>query len=90
MPLFTSASGVQINGGNFIDIAGDVNLHNMQPAIAQNSDMLSASHQLMGVERNSQNGGVRLVPYGMFSLWIYSLHASDTVDLQILLTGHRF
>ncbi|KAJ7813252.1 hypothetical protein B0H13DRAFT_2468821 [Mycena leptocephala] len=65
MPLFTSASGVQINGGNFIDIAGDVNLHNLQPAIAQNSDPLSAtqSRRLLGVDRNAQNGGARLVPY---------------------------
>jgi hypothetical protein len=71
MPLLTSASGVQINGGNFIDIAGDVNLHNMQPAMAQNSDLSSASHQLLGVERNSQNGAARLVPYGTLSLWNY-------------------
>ncbi|KAJ7918038.1 hypothetical protein B0H13DRAFT_2269318 [Mycena leptocephala] len=65
MPLFTSASGVQINGGNFIDIAGDVNLHNLQPAIAQNSDPLSAtqSRRLLGVDRNTRNGGARLVPY---------------------------
>ncbi|KAJ7918032.1 hypothetical protein B0H13DRAFT_308633, partial [Mycena leptocephala] len=65
MPLFTSASGVQINGGNFIDIAGDVNLHNLQPAIAQNSDPLSAtqSRRLLGMDRNTQNGGARLVPY---------------------------
>ncbi|KAJ7918013.1 hypothetical protein B0H13DRAFT_1869794 [Mycena leptocephala] len=63
MPLFTSASGVQINGGSFIDIAGDVNLHNMQPTMAQNSDLWSASRQLSGVERNSQNGAARLVPH---------------------------
>jgi hypothetical protein len=71
MPLFTSASGVQINGGNFIDIAGDVNLHNLQPTIGQNSDPLSAtqSRRLLGVDRNAQNGGARLVPYGMLLLW---------------------
>ncbi|KAJ7797435.1 hypothetical protein B0H13DRAFT_2392150 [Mycena leptocephala] len=65
MPLFTSASGVQINGGNFIDIAGDVNLHNLQPAIAQNNDPLSAtqSHQLLGPDRNTQNRAGRPVPY---------------------------
>ncbi|KAJ7918011.1 hypothetical protein B0H13DRAFT_2321804 [Mycena leptocephala] len=65
MPLFTSASGVQINGGNFIDIAGDVNLHSLQPAIAQNSDPLSAtqSRRLLGVDRNTLNGGARLVSY---------------------------
>ncbi|KAJ7918017.1 hypothetical protein B0H13DRAFT_308516 [Mycena leptocephala] len=65
MPLFTSASGVHINGGNFIDIAGDVNLHSLQPAIAQNSDPLSAiqSRRLLGADRNTQNGGARLVPY---------------------------
>jgi hypothetical protein len=71
MPLLSSASGVQINGGNFIDIAGDVNLHNMQPAIAQNSDLQSVSRQLLGVERNTQNGAARLVPYGTLSLWNY-------------------
>lgn len=71
MPLFTSASGVQINGGSFIDIAGDVNLHNLQPAIARNSDLLSTtqSHQLLGVDRNTQNGAARVVPYGMLLLW---------------------
>ncbi|KAJ7918030.1 hypothetical protein B0H13DRAFT_2269314 [Mycena leptocephala] len=65
MPLFTSASGVQINGGNFIDIAGDVNLHNLQPAIVQNSDPLSAtqSRQLLGLDRNTQNRAGRPVPY---------------------------
>jgi hypothetical protein len=68
MPLFTSASGVQINGGNFIDIAGDVNLHNMQPAIAQNSDPPSASRQFLGVDKNTQNGAARPVLYGTLSL----------------------
>jgi hypothetical protein len=69
MPLFTSASGFQIYGGSFIDITGDVNLYNMQPEIARNSDQPSASRHLLGVDRNTQNGEARLVPYGMSSLW---------------------
>ncbi|KAJ7910458.1 hypothetical protein B0H13DRAFT_2272472 [Mycena leptocephala] len=60
MPLFTSSSGFQINGGSFIDITGDVNLHSIQPAIAHPP---SASRQLLGVDRNTQNRAVRSVPY---------------------------
>jgi hypothetical protein len=74
MPLFTSASGFQINGGSFIDIAGDVNLHTTQPTMQQESDSLTAlefttqglSRQLFGAERNGRQAGTaRISPYGM-------------------------
>jgi hypothetical protein len=32
MPFFTSSSEMQINGGNFYDIAGDMNVHGAQSA----------------------------------------------------------
>jgi hypothetical protein len=61
MPLFDSASGFQINGGNFIDNAGDVNIHTTQFTTGQNSDPLGAleyiaqgTSRLVGVERNEQ------------------------------------
>ncbi|KAF7377486.1 NACHT domain-containing protein [Mycena sanguinolenta] len=38
MPFFTSASGFQINGGNFSDVAGDMNIH----AVGLRSDPLSS------------------------------------------------
>ncbi|KAJ6551263.1 hypothetical protein B0H19DRAFT_1236482 [Mycena capillaripes] len=40
MPLFTSAPGFQINGGSFIDNAGDINIHTSAPR--PDNDPLSA------------------------------------------------
>jgi hypothetical protein len=74
MPFFASASGIQINGGNFVDNAGNINIHTAQLTTGQNSDPLGAlesiaqgtNHQLLGVERNErQIGAVRTRPYGM-------------------------
>ncbi|KAJ7819155.1 hypothetical protein B0H13DRAFT_2292309 [Mycena leptocephala] len=72
MPLFTSASGVQINGGTFIDTAGDINIiHPPQAMSGQNIGALEfvtegPSHELSGVERNDRGfGAVRMLPYGM-------------------------
>ncbi|KAJ7899411.1 hypothetical protein B0H13DRAFT_1718138 [Mycena leptocephala] len=73
MPFFASASGIQINGGNFIDNkAGDINIHTTQLTTGQSSDPLIAleyiaqgtSRQLLGVERNEQQiGAARTRPY---------------------------
>jgi hypothetical protein len=75
MPLFTSASGVQINGGTFIDTAGDMNIvhldHPLQLMPAQNIGSLEfvmegPSRELSGVERNDRGfGAARMQPYGM-------------------------
>jgi hypothetical protein len=74
MPLFDSASGFQITGGNFIDNAGDINIHTTQLTTGQNSDPLGAlesiaqgtNRRLLGVERNErQIGAARTRPYGM-------------------------
>ncbi|KAF7369281.1 WD40 repeat-like protein [Mycena venus] len=46
MPLFSSASGFQINGGSFIDIAGDMNVHNTWAPIEQDSDPPNALRYL--------------------------------------------
>jgi hypothetical protein len=35
MPLFASASGLQITGGTFIDNAGDININTTQLQFAQ-------------------------------------------------------
>ncbi|KAJ7899401.1 hypothetical protein B0H13DRAFT_796377 [Mycena leptocephala] len=74
MPLFDSASGLQIMGGTFIDNAGDININTTQLQLpGQDCDPLQAlefvatqgpSRQLLGVERNSQQAGAaRRVPY---------------------------
>ncbi|KAJ7850243.1 hypothetical protein B0H13DRAFT_2401407, partial [Mycena leptocephala] len=70
MPLFTSASGVQINGGTFIDTAGDMNIvHPPQLMPAQNIGALEfvaegPSRELSGVERNDRGfGAARMQPY---------------------------
>ncbi|KAJ7821022.1 hypothetical protein B0H14DRAFT_3146902 [Mycena olivaceomarginata] len=65
-----NASEVQITGGNFLNVAGDVNLHN---TICQDGFPLDAlgfvstqypSHQLAGVERIGWQGrDVRMLPY---------------------------
>jgi hypothetical protein len=75
MPLFTSASGFQINGGTFIDNAGDTNIvlldHPPQLIPAQNIGSLEIvtdgpSRELSGVERNDRGfGAARMLPYGM-------------------------
>jgi hypothetical protein len=63
MPFFASASGIQINGGNFIDNeTGDINIHTTQLTTGQNSNPLGTleyiaqgtNRQLLGVERNER------------------------------------
>ncbi|KAJ7861336.1 hypothetical protein B0H13DRAFT_2282464 [Mycena leptocephala] len=70
MPLFTSASGVQINGGTFIDNTGYINIiHPPQAMSGQNIGALEfvtdgPSRELSGVERNDRGfGAVRMLPY---------------------------
>lgn len=75
MPFFASASGIQINGGNFIDNeAGDISIHTTQLTTEQDSDPLRAleciaqgtNRQLLGVETNErQIGAARMRPCGM-------------------------
>jgi hypothetical protein len=78
MPLFDSASGFQITGGNFIDNAGDINIHTTQRMTEKNSDPLGAleciaqgtNRQLLGAERNErQIGAARTQPYGMWPVF---------------------
>ncbi|KAJ7436899.1 hypothetical protein B0H11DRAFT_2294626, partial [Mycena galericulata] len=74
MPLFSSSSGVQINGGNFYDIGGDLNLESAHVA-AQNLQTLTAlefgwnedsRRQLMGAERTERRrGSTRMLPYNI-------------------------
>ncbi|KAF7377538.1 hypothetical protein MSAN_00176000 [Mycena sanguinolenta] len=42
MPFFPSSSGFQIYDSNFYDVAGDMNIHSTQPAIALGRDPLTA------------------------------------------------
>jgi hypothetical protein len=72
MPLFTSASGFQINGGTFIDNAGDMTIiHTAQAIPEQNISSLEfvmegPSRELSGVERNDRGfGAARIQPYGI-------------------------
>jgi hypothetical protein len=72
MPLFTSASGFQINGGTFIDNTGDMTIvHNSQAMPGQDTGSLEfvadgPSRELPGVERNDRGfGAARMVPYSM-------------------------
>jgi hypothetical protein len=81
MPFFASASGIQINGGNFIDNeAGDINIHTTQLTAGQNSNPLGAleyiaqgtHRQLLGVERNErQIGAARMRPYSMWPVFCF-------------------
>ncbi|KAF7377536.1 NACHT domain-containing protein [Mycena sanguinolenta] len=74
MPLITSSSGFQINGGNFYDVAGDMNIHGTHSAIGLGSDPLTAlesgldasTRRLVGPQRNGrQTGAARMAPYGL-------------------------
>ncbi|KAF7369156.1 NACHT domain-containing protein [Mycena venus] len=71
--MFASTSHFQINGGNFMEIRGDVNLHTTQPAMRPESDPMAALQMglcdgpgrlLSRVERNGRKAGAtRIVPY---------------------------
>ncbi|KAJ6499823.1 hypothetical protein DFH09DRAFT_1102896 [Mycena vulgaris] len=89
------ASGIQINGGSFFDVAGDMNLHSTQPTMGQDSDPLRAlefgltegpGRQLWGVERNSgEVGAARMLPYGMvLSPSQSSSHSVPNVEYSLI------
>ncbi|KAF7377482.1 NACHT domain-containing protein [Mycena sanguinolenta] len=72
MPLITSSSGFQIHGGNFYDVAGDMNIHSTQSAIGLGSDPLTvlesglaaSTRWLVGPQRNGrQIEAARMMPY---------------------------
>jgi hypothetical protein len=73
MPLFTSASGFQINGGTFIDNAGDLTIIHTAQTVTPEQNISSLefvierpSRELSGVERNDRGfGATRTLPYGM-------------------------
>jgi hypothetical protein len=60
MPLFESSSGVTINGGHFIDVAGDMNVHPEpmgQPLTALEFGWIETKRQLSGPQSNGWNIG---------------------------------
>ncbi|KAJ7021822.1 hypothetical protein C8F04DRAFT_259065 [Mycena alexandri] len=68
MPLFTSSSGVQINGGNFIDIAGDINIQSARPILGRDSALAemfsSAGRDSLGPDRTiPQARAAKRLPY---------------------------
>ena len=99
MPLFTSFSGFQINGGSFLEIVGDMNLRRTQRTvtIGQNSGPLAAlefdltegpSRQLSEVERNGRHRGpARMLPYGILPVFRFNM---DLTQSKIFLSGPRF
>ncbi|KAJ7904111.1 hypothetical protein B0H13DRAFT_2511111 [Mycena leptocephala] len=74
MPLFTSASGFQINGGTFIDNAGDLTIIHTAQTVTPEQNISSPefvmegpSRELSGVERNDRGfGAMRTLPYATF------------------------
>ncbi|KAJ7489267.1 hypothetical protein FB451DRAFT_685818 [Mycena latifolia] len=72
MPLFVSSSGVHINGGNFYDISGNLNLQTLQPAMKETDPLMAlqfgpnqgTDRLLAGPNRHDrQAGSARLLPY---------------------------
>ncbi|KAJ7506171.1 hypothetical protein B0H11DRAFT_2272374 [Mycena galericulata] len=74
--MFASSSSVQINGGNFYDVAGNVHFKSIQftehdeaqmaleTGSAQNIPDDAGVHRLVGAERNQgRRGDVRMLPY---------------------------
>ncbi|KAJ7489263.1 hypothetical protein FB451DRAFT_1362202, partial [Mycena latifolia] len=53
MPFFSSSSGVQVNGGNFYDIAGDINVRSVRPV----GSTQSANRLLSGPDRRDRHMG---------------------------------
>jgi hypothetical protein len=70
MPFLSSSSGVQINGGNFYDIAGDMNVQGGGASSPRERLITPQFGPTEGVsslapERNNRNaGGTRMTPYG--------------------------
>ncbi|KAJ7489271.1 hypothetical protein FB451DRAFT_1080788 [Mycena latifolia] len=53
MPFFSSSSEVQVNGGNFYDIAGDINVRSARPV----GSTQSANRLLSGPDRRDRHTG---------------------------------
>ncbi|KAJ7930394.1 hypothetical protein B0H13DRAFT_2264179 [Mycena leptocephala] len=68
MPIFSSTSHVQINGGNFLEIEKDFNLQSIQPPEIINEAMMGlelgvepdSSRELSSAERTEREGGMRM------------------------------
>jgi hypothetical protein len=72
MPYFSSSSGVQINGGSFYDIAGDMNIRGTPFWGRHDSRELvfglnGPDRQLLGPNRTGGQTAARLSPYGVSS-----------------------
>ncbi|KAF7330626.1 hypothetical protein MSAN_02456500 [Mycena sanguinolenta] len=74
MPLISSSSEFQIHGGNFYDVAGDMNIHSTQSTIGLGSDPLAvlesglaaSTRRLVGPQRSGrQIEAARMMPYGL-------------------------
>jgi hypothetical protein len=72
MPIFSSTSHVQINGGTFIETQRDFNLHSIRPSgnVAEALTGLEFSlgddcgRPLVGAERTERAGRPRMRPFG--------------------------
>ncbi|KAJ6536693.1 hypothetical protein DFH09DRAFT_1401111 [Mycena vulgaris] len=80
MPFFPSSSGVQINGGNFYDIAGDMNLQSAQPPRADSEQLtpLQSLGLLLGPAEHEQHAGATM----MLSYVCAHRDAASTVMLR--------
>jgi hypothetical protein len=94
MPFFSSSSGVQINGGNFYDIAGDIHLQCAQPPGSGNEQLMplplpaSVGRLLSGPERHQRHTGAAMIlPYGEFHPGASSQGLTGS---KIFLTVHKF
>jgi hypothetical protein len=72
--MFADSSGVQINGGLFYNVAGDVNVQSIQPPGNEDEALMAfqlgltegSSRQLAGVQRSGRHGSqMKNLPYGM-------------------------
>ncbi|KAJ6573607.1 hypothetical protein B0H10DRAFT_2237055 [Mycena sp. CBHHK59/15] len=92
MPLFGNSSGVNITGGNFYDVAGDMNFHNQQLAIQGSGQEVGHHHSTgssrhvgvlgeglpSGAARNVRHAPAgRLVPYNASSRPHMALQSSS-------------
>jgi hypothetical protein len=86
MPIFSSTSHVQINGGNFMEIGRDFNLENIPPS-RSGEELLTGlefclgaatGRQLEGTTRTVKDGGPRALPYGASALPL-AMYASQII-----------
>jgi hypothetical protein len=71
MPFFNSSSRLQINGGHFYDIAGELNVQSTQLAMPDSDSrqvVYFDDRRLSGPERNLRpTGAARVGPYRKFN-----------------------